>query len=69
MIEELRRKGSKTQLAAAAVWFITRQTASFSPELPFIAGKGNRFIRSPQRPVRIWGPPSHLFGGYRALPE
>jgi hypothetical protein len=28
-------------------------------------GRGKRFVSSPQRPDRLWGPPSHLTNGYR----
>jgi hypothetical protein len=44
---------------------VQRRAKGWTTWVRFLAGA--RFFSSPQRPDRLWGPPSLLFNGYRGL--
>jgi hypothetical protein len=51
----------------SSVTIVTRLCIGRLRNRSSIAGKGNRFVSSPQRPDRLWGPPSVLSNGHHGL--
>jgi hypothetical protein len=55
---EVNRRRNSSVGIASDYWLTGRSS---------IPGRGKRFLSTPQRPDRLWGPPSLLSKGYRQL--